>query len=143
MFRRRVVVKNPEHNQLVEIGSRKIALVISDDAMRDALAMSLSTRGFVVERFRIMSGFLAGESNPHCLVIDLLTRDPSQHQEARDLRAELGSANVTVPVLLLANSSRISDRIRKEMQVEILVKPVEPKVFVQVVGGLSGSLSAH
>jgi two-component system response regulator FixJ len=83
-----------------EIDKRTIFLVDDDEAVLDALNLSLALDGYEVETFISGSDFLRAYDGryPGCLVIDLHMPDMS----ALDVRRELLKRNIDLPTIFIS-----------------------------------------
>lgn len=100
------------------------------DVMRDALAASLSARGFAVDAHESLRAFFdsALRQQTHCLVADL---DASPHdageRDVFELREGLNAHGLSLPMILLSGLAKMArGGLALQPNLSILIKPVDP-----------------
>lgn len=107
------------------------------EVMRDALAASLSARGFIVDPYESVRPFLDGalRQQTHCLVADL---DDSPHdtgeRDAFELRDGLNAHGLSLPMILLSGLAKLArGGLALQPNLSILIKPVDPAYLAGLV----------
>jgi len=118
--------------------------VIDDDAgMRRALARLLRSAGHQVELFPSPREFLARlpDAGAGCLVLDISMPEMSGPQ----LQEEMARQGIALPIVFLTGHGDIPSSVRamKQGALDFLVKPVDDRVLLQVVGAALARLAAE
>ncbi len=111
-----------------------LVFVIDDDAgVRQALKSLLQSVGLKVETFGSTTEFLSGKmpNVPSCLVLDVRLPGVS----GLDFQAELGKANVQIPIIFITGHGDIPMTVRamKAGAVEFLPKPFRDQDLLDAV----------
>jgi FixJ family two-component response regulator len=110
-----------------------VAIIDSDDSLREELRILLGAAAFAVELFNSAEEFLKGNKSqsPHCIVLDV--RLPGM--SGLDLQSRQAKVGCKTPLVFLTshNEVRTSVRAMKAGAIDYLVKPFQDKELLDAV----------
>jgi FixJ family two-component response regulator len=110
-----------------------VHVVDDDDAFRIAIMRLLKVAGCPVRGYASAGEFLISYATdgPGCLLLDISMPGPS----GLELQEALAERNLSIPVVFLSAHADVPSSVRamKAGAIDVLVKPVDPDVLLQVV----------
>ncbi|HEX2459548.1 MAG TPA: response regulator [Vicinamibacterales bacterium] len=117
------------------IHNLSVAVVEDDESVRKALGRLLSAAGYRVALFESAEAFLADDSRPACLVLDVKLPGISGLELERRLRV----LDVRIPILFVTAMG--DDTMRQVVQRTgrpCLPKPIDDRIFLEAIARVIG-----